>query len=258
MSKIKHYETEDAVGIEMTIPIEGRENETATAVLMTACGYNSPTPYVFAVPNANQRLLTNVEYENICEAFLKEVKESDSPLVTEELKQYADKVLEQVKDLERAFAENSELEIELHWGEDEERIQNYDELRIKACLIDESKPAARDNIEFYLVTEGTVLDDEDSIFKLASNIVNIDEVIRCREEEKESLQAFYETYIHDIRNMDYRDMTAQQRENMNTFSDWHKDVYKHRPHDDSRNECLVLHNFQESKAVKPKGDTERE
>ena len=170
------------------------------------------------------------------------------------MKQFATDVLKEVEALEKAFSENTKVNFELHWGEGEEVLQNFEDVTVTACLNDDEKPATRDNIAYYLV-DSERIKGTDSVFGLASDIVNINEVVRCLELDKESLQEFYDTNIHDIRNMDYRDMTAEQRDNMGMFSDWHKDIYGRRPHDDDLNQCLVVHNFRESKS---KEGTERE
>jgi len=38
--------------------------------------------------------------------------------------------------------------------------------------------------------------------------------------------------------MPYSERTEQLEKDIDFFSDWHKELYGHRPHTDDRNECL--------------------
>lgn len=263
MSEITRYESDTAIGIQMSLPIKGREEDTNAKIKVvlveTASDYVA-TPYLFSAPEGKDlsRLPTHCEYDNAKEAFLNEVLNSDLPIVTSEIKQYASDVLEEAKSLERAFETNQNVSVELRWGDENTDLQSYENITVIACLTDNEKPATRDNIEYYFA-QSSVFGGSESIYDVASNIVNINEVVRCRELDKEALQEFYDKNIHDIRNVDFDKLTEEQRDDMSFFSDWHSGTYGHRPHGDDMNVCFAIHNEKQSEGKeKPKNEIERE
>ncbi len=98
-----------------------------------------------------------------------------------------------------------------------------------------------DDVEWYL-TSDFLVDGGDSIYKLAADILNYKGLEKAQEREENKLQEFYEEKIAEFYNhKSQNEWTKEENEAFGYFSDWHKDVYGHRPHP-GQNECQKIIN----------------
>lgn len=93
-----------------------------------------------------------------------------------------------------------------------------------------------EDIEFYLVDDD-LIGGEGSIYSLALALTNYDLLVAEKRRDTEKLQEFYEENIYPLRDVPYNKLTDNQKEDRDYFSDFHKDIYGYRPHNDSENEC---------------------
>lgn len=83
--------------------------------------------------------------------------------------------------------------------------------------------------EWYFVSGPTYIDNDDSLLKIACQIVNSEKLQMREIEDKDALKRYFVENIADIWNESYDTLNENQREAMSFFSDWHKDVYGFRP-----------------------------
>lgn len=251
MSEFTRYESDTAIGVKMSFPLE-RENYTATAtlVLIEQSDHSVVTPYIYLEncrdENDNFIRPTNVEMESLFEQLWQLVRDSDTKLISVETKEIASEVLDVAQKYEEAIKSSGVMDAEVGYVLKEGDFPRVEEFSITAMLYNRDAPAERSNIEYYLTDSGLV-DSTDNIYEIALQVANIAEYERCQQLDRENLQAYYVEHIHDIRNMNFKDMNEEQRSHMMFFSDWHKDVHGHRPHDDDRNECLRHYKWEQSR-----------
>ena len=85
-----------------------------------------------------------------------------------------------------------------------------------------------DDVEYYL-TNDEVVDSSESIYTLASNIVQYNVLKKELESEKDRLYDFYVKNVRPIEDIPREDLTDDEKGTMSFYSDWHKDIYRHRP-----------------------------
>lgn len=167
------------------------------------------------------------KFRKICEKItgeaLSDLSECD---IDPTIKDYAVNVVLQAGKIAEALKDAG-------YGEFDLEIRGGESIHVTPCAYGETK--GLDDIEYYL-TDDPVADGTDSIYTLASRIVQYDIYEKELENEKDKLYEFYIKNIRPIEDIDYDDQTDAQRNVMEYYSDWHKDVYYHRPRNDS-DEC---------------------
>lgn len=129
------------------------------------------------------------------------------------------------------------------------------DVHISPCIYDYEKSiheAELKDIEYYLVYSN-VVNGGRTIFELTTSLVNYEQIKGNYEKSMNSLQEFYESKILPIEDKPRDELTEEDRENFGTYSDWHKDIYGHRPRT-GNDECQkayleksVTENVKESK-----------
>lgn len=221
--KMEKYQSESSKGIKQKVEVDGI---SAEFVLITETKRDTAVPY-FYIAETNCELL--FAYSNkkcdLERAFFELLVDSDSELVTDEIRNYAQSVLSIEKELQI---------LELN-SNNEPFVYFFDggKLLITPCSYN-----GQGTTEYYL-TNDHLISSNDTLFKIASQITTYDAIKREYEKSKSKLQAFYNKNIkHLIKaSFDAESLTSEQREALDTFTDWHKDVYGFRPH--STNMCEI-------------------
>ena len=167
-----------------------------------------------------------VLHEKISEAAFNELIENTDPQF-EATRQFAEKVVKKAEEIRKAIRENDFKETGIFVDDD------YEVTVIPCSQGGQIKDFG--DIEWYL-TNDFLIDGGASIYHLAADIVNYHNIEKAHEEEMDKLQNFYEEKIADFYEKPQSEWTDAQRKAFDVFSDWHKDVYGHRPHP-GQNEC---------------------
>lgn len=221
IDSIRSYESEHFSGFEIDTKVSG---EKATVVFVTKSNTNAEVP-TYYFKNTTFPLdspigswiypwtfQAEIEYK-----ALNTVIDSHHPLITDDIKEFAKDVLDtgnEIKDLarnKRAFY----------------YATPFEDIRINPCI-------NSNGILEYLLVDSDVVNSDGSVFCIAKDIVNYEHILKAQEQSKADLQQFYEEKIKVLKGR--TDLSREEIENLNTFSDWHKDLYGYRPRGD-RNAC---------------------
>mgnify|MGYP003291932948 CR=1 FL=1 len=235
------YESEDALGFTAQVELE---DVTAQVKMITAVSYNTATPYFFIEECSKRLFQDNQTQMKIEKAFLEDVVNTDSEIVTDDVKAWASNVLENAQKLIDSMEFSKYKNFSFSLNEDELEI-----IRITPCTY--SDEPAFENVEYFL-TDDNVVPSGKSIYQLASNIQNYEENTKCIKQSRIDLQQFYREKVMPIEELSFKEMTEEQRDVMEEFSSRHEAVYGCKPH--RSNECAKI---EASKPVKKKDDYER-
>lgn len=161
---------------------------------------------------------------------------SQSPAVSSETQEWCKKVLEQANKIIDEFKKTDfQKPVEVFINEDTT-------ISLQAFAYNYGEPAHDINeIEGYDTDSMIIGGGGQSIYNYAAEIVNYDALVKENDKAIEDLQKFYDTKIYPFKDISYDERTEEQQENFSFFSDWHKDIYYHRPHDEQSNECFKKH-----------------
>lgn len=235
------YESEDALGFTAQVELE---DVTAQVKMITAVSYNTATPYFFIEECSKRLFQDNQTQMKIEKAFLEDVVNADSEIVTDDVKAWASNVLENAQKLIDSMEFSKYKNFSFSLNEDELEI-----IRITPCTY--SDEPAFENVEYFL-TDDNVVPSDKSIYQLASNIQNYEENTKCIKQSRIDLQQFYREKVMPIEELSFKEMTEEQRDIMEEFSNRHEAVYGCKPH--RSNECAKI---EANKPVKKKDDYER-
>ena len=113
-------------------------------------------------------------------------------------------------------------------------LPNGSKLGMKLCSYGEIKDLS--DIDYYM-TDSESIDSEESLYKIAENIVNEEKTIERMKEDKERIFSFYQDEdIEYLMQRPYDFLSEKEIDTLSFFSDWHKDVYGYRPRE-LVNEC---------------------
>ncbi|MBR3515360.1 MAG: hypothetical protein IKO10_03525 [Lachnospiraceae bacterium] len=167
-------------------------------------------------------VLKNMLFENA----LQEVKKD--PCYPESLQTWARKVLDKAEKIKAALEKNGYEDISVSVKEDYR-------IKISPMANGIEPPKKLEDVDYFL-THDYLVGGNSCLYLLAADIVNYDTLQKEQDRSEEDLQAFYEekisTFIHDPAET----WTTEQRDAYDYFSDYHKDVYGHRPYN-GNNEC---------------------
>ena len=167
-------------------------------------------------------VLKNMLFENA----LQEVKKNSG--YPENLQTWAGKVLDKAEEIRAALEKNGYEDISVSVKEDYR-------IKISPMANGIEPPKKLEDVDYFL-THDYLVGGNACLYLLAADIVNYDTLQKEQDRSEEDLQAFYEekisTFIHDPAET----WTTEQRDAYNYFSDYHKDVYGHRPYN-GNNEC---------------------
>ena len=150
---------------------------------------------------------------------------------------WADKVLATSENLWSQFENNNFGETELHIGGEFFCV-------VAPCYEVGKTDVRKADIEYYLIVNdnNNEISGGKSIYALANQYVNKELLHKSRISEQEELQRFYDENIYSIRNIPISTMTTEQKKLNEMYSEWHKDLYGHRPHSKSLDVCFQNHN----------------
>ena len=222
---IKSVSYEDAKGI----ILENVEANGVTAdftIIEENNEISSGTPY-FYISNNSESLFQNAPLQTAIEKTAFEyIANSDSPVVSDVVKDYVNEVLHNVEELTSLIEHSNYKEFSYRTGED-------DYINITPCSYADNKSI--ESIEYFLTVDSRV-NSASTIYQLASNITNIEAREKWLEQDKKELQDFYDDKIASFIQKPREKWTDEQEEDFDIFSDWHKDAYGYRPRS-NENEC---------------------
>lgn len=226
-NEVRQYQTESEYGNS-----HGFEVETQDGVLVrieTESSYDHPTPRMYVESYLEQPQFGTSDKVN--EKAFSEALEiiAESPDVPNSLKEWGKQVQAAAQEFIQSM-EDSNYEtatINTPRGEVEFTVMGWQGAA--------SPPQSIEEVEYYLGGDD-VVDSSGNLYNIVVDAVNYEKGERSRENEVERLQAFYEEKVAPFIDKPYTELTDEQNEARGFFSDWHKDVYGHRPHGD-RNEC---------------------
>lgn len=106
-------------------------------------------------------------------------------------------------------------------------LSNGTNLRITLCSYGEIKDLS--DIDYYM-TNSEFIDSDESLYRIAENIVNEEKTKESMKENKEKLFSFYQDEgIEFLLQTSYILLSEKDKDTLSLFSDWHKDVYGYRP-----------------------------
>lgn len=116
-------------------------------------------------------------------------------------------------------------------------LPNGSKLGMKLCSYGEINDLS--DIDYYM-TDSESIDSDESLYKIAENIINEEKTIEFMKEDKEKLFSFYQDEdIEYLMQRPYDLLSEKEIDTLFFFSDWHKDVYGYRPRG-LANECHRL------------------
>lgn len=177
---------------------------------------------------ANQKVSMEM-IENTYQKGLETIRD----LNLDRISRWADSVLKQVEEMEQHLKENGYTDKSFKVS-----TPNGTEITIQPCVY--KSEGKRSDIEYYL-TNDFIIDGQENLYKLAECLVNYEELTKSHDNSQKELQKYYEEKVLPIGDKLFDDMTRDEQNVMEYFSDWHKDVYGHRPHT-GQNECEKQYN----------------
>jgi len=207
------YSSDNAKGMNYDVIMDGKSHRI---VMITEIDYNVDVPYMY-----NQTRMDEKEREiALAKVIQHEIEKGND--WAKDMKETAITVWNMMK------AEGGKITYPL----------SDCDVCISPCVYDIDKnfdDVQLQDVEFYLVYSH-VVNGGHSIFDVTSSLVNYEQVKANHEKSKSDLQSFYEKNVMPIEDKSFDDMTEDEKDIMGTFSDWHKDIYGHRPRS-YNNEC---------------------
>lgn len=174
----------------------------------------------------NKEIYLQVPFEKIKECAIEvAVKES---LKIDELSDWAKNVLDNynvMKDqiTNSGFAHEQTIS-----------LPNGSKFGMTLCSYGEIKDLS--DIDYYM-TDNESIDSDESLYRIAENIVNEEKTKELIKESKEKLFSFYQDEdIEYLMQRPYDLLSEKEIDTLSFFSDWHKDTYGYRPRG-LANEC---------------------
>lgn len=113
-------------------------------------------------------------------------------------------------------------------------LPNGSKLGIMLCSYGEINDLS--DIDYYM-TDNESIDSDESLYRIAENIVNEEKTKELIKESKEKLFSFYQDEdIEYLMQRPYDLLSEKEIDTLSFFSDWHKDTYGYRPRG-LANEC---------------------
>lgn len=175
-----------------------------------------------------------VNYKMLDSFYFDEIKENATAVVIneslkiDELSDWAQKVLDNYNMLKEQIVKSGfakEQSISLSSGT---------KLDITLCSYGDIKDFS--DIDYYMTNSEVIYSDE-SLFRIAENIVNEEKTKKFIEDDKAKLFSYYQAEnLEHLLQMPYKSLDDMQIDTVSFFSDWHKDVYGYRPRG-LKNEC---------------------
>lgn len=210
---VSDYQSEKAKGFQYSVPLNGIDHNI---IVVTEYDGEAPCPYMYSMTRADDKdrekaYALVIEYE--CQkdnAWAKDMKET-AITVWNMMKNEGGAIFYPLSDRD---------------------------VHISPCVYDtEMADATPSDIEYYL-THDNVINSGSTIFDVCRNIVHYDKAMERHKEEIMRLQEFYEKECVTALDKPYEERTEEERETLQRFSDWHKDVHGFRPRGED-NECLL-------------------
>lgn len=171
-------------------------------------------------------------------------KLSESNIACPELRDWAKQVCEMSKEVaEKAIASDGRnifsFVVDTNHGKEE--------ITLNPCTDGWDKPKSLSDIEYYLVSD-EVIESGSNLYEIIGRALCYDALEKRLDNSKDELQKFYEETIRPIEDKMEKarqenrpaNLTEEEEEARGTFSDWHKDIYGHRPRT-GNNECEKIY-----------------
>jgi hypothetical protein len=230
-SKESEYLEGKITGYEVKVPAPKHESETITVTVVESASDNFAVPYLYTEITEGQRkrftpsslpIVDKMQYEALKALAVADVSVSDWAKKTAALTEGLWETIKTCK-----------------IGEDAEfLLPNGNSITITPCSDTAYKKPIPDiehmdesEIDFYL-TNDNIVNDCTFITEMAVNIVNYEKGERQLVDERKNLQDFYEKNIYPHKDTPYSELTEKQQGDFDFYSDWHKELYGFRPHDD--------------------------
>ena len=167
-------------------------------------------------------VLKNMLFENA----LQEVKNNSG--YPEGLQAWAAKVLDVVAEIKTALEKNGYKDVFVS-------VKEGYSIKISPMVNGIEAPKKPEDVDYFL-THDYLVGGNACLYLLAADIVNYDTLQKEQDRSEEDLQTFYEEKISTFIHEPAETWTTEQWEAYDFFSDYHKDVYGHRPYS-GNNEC---------------------
>ena len=142
---------------------------------------------------------------------LNTVISSDHILITDDMKEFAQKVLEAGTEILVLARRNNRA---FYY------VTPFEDIRIKPCK-------SSDGVLEYFLVDSDVVHSNNTAFCIAKAIVNYENIFKAQEQSKADLQQFYEEKIKVLNGRS--NLSKEELNYLDTFSDWHKELYGYRP-----------------------------
>lgn len=151
-----------------------------------------------------------------------------------EISDWASKVLTTYNQIKTQIEESG------YAKEQEVLLDSGEKLSLSLCSYGEIK--SLDDVAYFLVNNEFSLfcSSSESLYTIASNIVNVDKAKELLEQDKKNIFSYYQDEdIEQLLSLPLNNRSEKQEDALSFFSDWHKDVYGYRPRG-LDNECQHL------------------
>ena len=190
-----------------------------------------------ACVNSSKYFAPSVYYER-----KKSLSDSDYPEFNENREYITQLVLEKISSLNIEISDwandvlttysqiKTQIEESGYAKEQEVLLGSGEKLYLSLCSYGEIK--SLDNIVYFLVDNefGLFCSSSESLYTIASNIINVDREKELLEQDKKNIFSYYQDEdIEQLLSLPLNNRSEKQEDILSFFSDWHKDVYGYRP-----------------------------
>lgn len=218
--ELETYENDGSIGYSFTSFFD--ETTYSKAVMITKSDADVTVPYVYAVSGGDisENALSSasikaMEYD-ARKDLIQKVSETDLPE-----SKWAQSVLAVNKELEKLVGDNDD-HTKMSDRIEYTSLDGY-EMEIELC-----RDIPEEDFSFFICEDDTIGCAYD-LLELAGNIVNHEGNERTIETSKKKLNEFYKEKIVPCISKSSKELTDEDRENLQSYSDWHKDLYGVRP-----------------------------
>lgn len=220
--KLETYENDGSVGYSLTRYCDNTKTAYSKAVMITKSNSDVTVPYVYAVSDGDisEKALSSddvraMEYD-ARKNLITEISKSDLP---------------ESKWAQSVLAVNDELEQLVNKVDDHTQIMDKVEYTSPdgyEMLLELCRNSPQENFSFIMCEDDNIGCAYD-LLELAGNVVNHEGNERSIEKSKRKLNEFYDEKIVPCISKSSKELTDEDRENLQYYSDWHKDLYGVRP-----------------------------
>lgn len=196
--------------------------EINSKAIVNAC-INSIKYFAPSVYYERKRSLGDSDYPEF-----NENREYITQLVLEKISSLNIEISDWANDVLTTYSQiKTQIEESGYAKEQEVLLGSGEKLYLSLCSYGEIK--SLDDVDFFL-TGSEFVDSSESLYAIASNIVNVDKTRELIEKDKKNIFSYYQDEdIEQLLSLPLNNRSEKQEDILSFFSDWYKDLYGYRP-----------------------------